>query len=429
MFVFNSVRGRRLRAFTVSSLAAVGTLVALPQVAAAHASFFTDEPRALAFEAVATSRNIALVIVALMCALIVRALAIERPDARRCLVRWVCEQLAVLAPLTSAVPIIARVSLGATLLLAASAGDLLQPNMELTGPAAAALLVTQLLLAVLLVTGHGSRGAALAVIGLVAVASVMFTPLVALERLDIVGLALFTALVGGRGYGTRLTQWELLSVARAAWVLRLCVATGLAITAFTEKLANPQVTASVLHQYPPVDASLLLPIDQATFIVVAAFVELLLAALVLLLPVPEITAAAICVPFVLTVGVFGPSEIAGHLPIWGALGVLTLLGAHSQTRRVIGTMTPWLPAQATVAQGTQRVVGGQYPWAAVAEVMQRIEVASPWADTVPCAPAAAPFATSFWQAPAASAPAQPAASTRVLPEPPSLSFPTQRRSA
>lgn len=351
---------------TARSMAMIGcTSAAMLAVAApnanAHAKFFA-EGGATPPSSLPATMIIAAVTLGLLVAVGVRALAgvIHDPRRARCLARWVCERIRVLEPAARFVPVIARVALGGTLLLAASQSNLLAPHWHVSGYDSLPILLAEALLGTLLVVGIKVRASAACVPLLLVVAAVMFEPVALLERLDIVGLSLFVLIVGGSSFKPRLRDWEIRTLQRAAWTLRACVATALLTTALTEKLLHPGITQQVLEQYPIVDASTILPISQLSFITVMAIVEITFAGLVLLMPVAEITALVVAGPFIMTVAVFGPAEVVGHLPVWGAMVSLLLIATHSQAHRVVDALSPTASVPAHELRAP--VVGERFVW-------------------------------------------------------------------
>ncbi|MCW2960357.1 MAG: hypothetical protein JWM90_744, partial [Thermoleophilia bacterium] len=176
----------------------------------------------------------------------------------------------------------------------------------------------------------------------------------------------------------------LASIDQAACWLRVLVASGLVVVAITEKLANVPMTASVLAQHPNVDLGRLLGTDATTTVLLLGAVEIAIAVLVLLLPLPELLALAIGAPFVLSVGEFGLLEVPGHLPVWGAVAVLALLGAHPQTADLLTIRPPWLRGRLRTPEAARtQTVGGRVPW-----MLPTLEPAALAPAVVPQAPAA-----------------------------------------
>jgi hypothetical protein len=334
----------------------------------AHAAFFVERAPAPHIAALLQPGPLLAISGGIFIGLVAWAIAASCYDQRRdrCLLRWMSEQVSsTLVVLTEYVPSIARIALGVSFAWCAGIGSIATPNLHVDDATGLALRTVAVALGVMLVLGIRVRGAATATIALLVVAAfVAGTPMVALERLDIIGLAVFVALVGGRRLDPRIDDRTLHALGVASTWLRVLVATGLVVVAITEKLANVPMTARVLAEHPHVDLGLLLGTDARTTVLLLGAAEIAFAVLVLLLPLPELVALAIGAPFVLSVGEFGLLEVPGHLPVWGAVAVLALLGAHPQTADLLGVRPPWLRNRTRTPDAARvRVVGERVPWA------------------------------------------------------------------
>jgi hypothetical protein len=335
----------------------------------AHASFFAADPTVPALTQQALIA-VGLALIAMGGLAILARMAepiVYDPTRKRCLVRFICERLSFLAPHSVRVPTIARVGLGATLLLSAATGNVLSPAETLDHSATIATLV-QLLAGAALVFGVAVRSALVGIAALFVLVGLEDGVLVALGRADIAGLAVFVWITSELRPAYRMSDGELRRFALGGYALRVGVALGLLITAVVEKLASGRMTIDVLASHPQIDPTTILPIDQASFIVGAGMVELLFAMLVLAMPLPDIAAIALAAPFVLSVPAFGPAEIVGHLPIYTAFAVVLLLGVHPQARESIRRL-PW-----SSRNSNAQVVGERFPWSErPVEVEQPVE--------------------------------------------------------
>ncbi|MCW2956678.1 MAG: hypothetical protein JWO69_1547 [Thermoleophilia bacterium] len=349
-----------------------------------HAAFFIGDPPKPQYGTLLDRGPLLALIGGIAAGLIAWMVASACADPRRgrCLVRWLSESVsATLQTLTEFAPPVARVALGVTLVWCAALGAVVTPNLLVEGTSGAALRVAALLMGAHLVFGHRVRFAAIASVGLLIGAAVSVgTPLVVFERLDIAGLAVFVGIMGGRRLEPRMDAATLAKIDQAACWLRVLVATGLIVVAITEKLANVPMTAAVLAQHPNVDLGRLIGTDPHVTVLLLGAVEVAIAVLVLLLPLPELLALAIGAPFVLAVGEFGLLEVPGHLPVWGAVGVLALLGAHPQTSDLLTIRPPWLRGRLRTPEAARtQVVGGRVPWTVTAPVAAPVmaQVAAP----------------------------------------------------
>lgn len=308
--------------------------------------------------------------IALALAVWMVASACADPRRERCAVRWLSEIASgLLSTLTSCAPVVARVALGATLVTCAAIGAVGTPNLQLDGGTLDALRGIAAILGVALVLGMRTRAMAIcAIVTFVVAAFAAGSPVIVLERLDVIGLATFVAIVGGERFETRMDRVTLARLQFGTMWLRVMVAGGLLVVAVTEKLANVPMTAHVLDEHPRVNVGLLLGTDATTTVLLLGAVEVAFAVLVLLLPLPELLALAIGAPFVLSVGEFGLLEVPGHLPVWGAVAVLALLGAHVQTADLVTIRPPWMRAvRRTPDAARERLVGARVPWIIAAE--------------------------------------------------------------
>jgi hypothetical protein len=341
----------------------------LASTLSAHAAFFVERSQGPDIASLLEPGPLFAISGGIFAGLVAWVVAATCADPRRdrCLLRWMSELVSsTLVALTEFVPPIARIALGGALAWCAAIGAIATPNLQVGDPVGILLRAAAIALGVLLVLGIQTRAAASASIALLSVAALVAgTPLVVLERLDIVGLALFVAMVGGRRLEPRIDERTLATLGRASTWLRVLVASGLVVVAITEKLANVPMTARVLAEHPNVDIGLLLGTDPRTTVLLLGAAEIAFAVLVLLLPLPELVALAIGAPFVLSVGEFGLLEVPGHLPVWGAVAVLALLGSHPQTSDLLGVRPPWLRSRRrTPDAARERVVGARVPWAA-----------------------------------------------------------------
>ena len=310
-------------------------------------------------------------------ALVVWAIASTCADPRRerCAVRWLSEVASgVLSTLTSFAPVVARVALGATLITCAAIGSVGTPNLQFDGGPMDALRGVAAVLGFALVLGVRTRLMAVgSIVTFVVAAFAAGSPIVVFERFDVLGLAAFVAIVGGARLETRMDRSTLARLQLGTTWLRGMVAGGLLVVAITEKLANVPMTAQVLDEHPRVNLGLLLGTDPTQTVLLLGAVEVAFALLVLLLPLPELLALAIGAPFVLTVGEFGLLEVPGHLPVWGAVAVLALLGAHVQTADLVTIRPPWLlGVRRTPDAARERLVGARVPWITAATATHAI---------------------------------------------------------
>lgn len=119
--------------------------------------------------------------------------------------------------------------------------------------------------------------------------------------------------------------------------LRIGVGISLVTVAFTEKLANPQLAQSFLQQHPlNFTAALGMPMSDATFVLCAGTVELLVGLFVLFGLFPRLIILVAWLPFNLTLTVFDWVELIGHLPFYGAMALLLVWTPEEQNLWIKG---------------------------------------------------------------------------------------------
>ncbi len=344
----------------------------------AHAAFFVDDAPLPDFGSLLDRGPLLAIAGGVMLALAVWAVASTCADPRRerCAIRWLSEIVSgLLSTLTSFAPVVARVALGATLVTCAAIGSVGTPNLHFAGEGSLDVLRgIAAVLGVALVLGLRTRAMAFAaILTFVVSAYAAGSPIVVFERLDVIGLAAFVAIVGGERLETRMDRATLARLQLGTTWLRGMVAGGLLVVAVTEKLANVPMTAQVLEEHPHVNLGLLLGTTATQTVLMLGAVEVAFALLVLLLPLAALLAIAIGAPFVLTVGEFGLLEVPGHLPVWGAVAVLALLGAHVQTADLVTIRPPWLRGvRRTPDAARERLVGARVPWISAADASPAI---------------------------------------------------------
>lgn len=221
-----------------------------------------------------------------------------------------------LSRLTGAMPRVLAVSAGITLPALAARGWLLVPGSDLAGVGGqGALLVAEALVGLWLVSGVRVRLAAAALATLCAILVVTNGPLALLEGAYVPAIALYLALTGG---GRELA---LRRAGLAGRVLAVALGAALIASALTEKLVGPTITLSVLHTYPSLNflSTIGLSVGETNFVAIMGSVEIVLGLLVATRVGGRIVALLALGPFLITVPIFGPLELIGHLPIYAAL--------------------------------------------------------------------------------------------------------------
>lgn len=300
-----------------------------------HETWFTEERPPFDWWFALEPVSLAVMAAVLVFALVWRWAAgrLPRPEVPR---------LAPLGRLSPWVPRLLAVHAGVSLLAQAWTGSYLAPSLHLPGgPAGILLAVLEGLIGVWLVAGVWVRPAAwlLVVSGPLGMPAYGVVPV--LERIDLLGIALFLALLPPRNdtlAGAVNAPPE--RVGRAVLGLRLLVGGSLVILAFTEKLARPDLALAFLDRYPAFNILHLLgwEVGDLAFVRLAGAVELLFGLLIISGALPQLAVIAAGIPFNATLFFLGSAELLGHLPIYGAMLALLVYGSDPRTAPVVPSL-------------------------------------------------------------------------------------------
>jgi hypothetical protein len=250
-------------------------------------------------------------------------------------------------------PFAVRIHLAVSLIGLLSLGYYLSPAMDLEANAMGIFLgAVMAVSAIGLATGYHARWAA----GLLIVAGPLgmgeFGLWTVLQRIDLLGLALFVVLAGA---GRWSADFELKRVAdptpeqraQAIWALKVCAGLALIIVAFAEKLAMPDLALSFLHDHPEFNVAQQLGLgwSDLEFARVAGGIEVLFGLLLISGALPQAIVLIAGIPFNATLWFFGTSELVGHLPVYGAMLVLLVYGSAPRTRAEVSALWPFKRAQ------------------------------------------------------------------------------------
>lgn len=299
----------------------------------AHAKWFVDDVGAFQpqWDFLFAPASFALVAVACLLAVVWRAVAARLP----------VPELGLLRPLGRLSPWIPRllgVHLGVSLLSLAVTDAYLAPHLSLGPvPGGPAIALAEGVVGVWLITGVRLRAAAIAVVALGPLGLVLAGPIAVLEAADLLGIALFLALLppGADRYGARPVDARTLEAPLLA--LRVCVGVALIVVALSEKLTNPAISAEFLDRYPALDLFRLIGLDLGpdAFIRFAAAVEILFGLLIISGASPQAVVIVAGIPFNATLFFLDRSELIGHLPIYGAMLALLVYGSHPALARAV----------------------------------------------------------------------------------------------
>ncbi|MGX6449694.1 hypothetical protein ACVU7I_16775 [Patulibacter sp. S7RM1-6] len=261
-----------------------------------------------------------------------------------------------LAPWT---PFVMRMHLAVSLIGLLSLGFFLTPTMPLAWrPIPVVLGVLMAVIAIMLFAGWRTREAAWLFVATGVIGLFEYGLLEMVQRLDMLGAAGFLLATGGGRWSAdeqqgRAPKLTALRIARAAWVLRMAVGLVLIIVALNEKLAQPDLALKFLRAYPDFNVFALVGLGtpDVQFARVAGATEIFFGLMVLSAAMPQVGVLAIGIPFNLTLFFFGDVELLGHLPIYGTMVVLLVLGSSSRTRPLL---TLWWPSERAVERARER---------------------------------------------------------------------------
>jgi hypothetical protein len=244
-------------------------------------------------------------------------------------------ELRPLAPLGRLAPYAPRLlaaHLGLSLVLLGASRAVLDPGVVAPeGWAGTLLLVPQFVVGALLVAGVLVRPAAAAVVFAGPVLLVLSGPRSLLMCLALLGIAVFLVLLPPDPERSGRSDLDPARLRPALLALRLGTAGSLLVLAVVEKLANPAMGEAMLVQEPALNLLSPLGISTGAFIVLAGLVEVLFALLVLSGAAPQVVALVAAVPFTASLALFGGTELIGHLPVYGVLLTLLVLGSARAT--------------------------------------------------------------------------------------------------
>ncbi len=236
------------------------------------------------------------------------------------------------AALYALMPLFLAVHLGVPLLVNGLNHTLFTPNNHLEGIWAHLFTLGQIGVMLALVYGSASRLFALLLALMWGAGLFVVGPEEMLEAIHILGFSAFF-LCAGRGPFAMdralFPKWEPSPslVRRAVPLLRVGVGVSLIVVAFTEKLLNVPMAVDFLGNYPlNFFPAVGLPLTDAQFVFMVGAVELLIGLCVLSGVFLRDIIVITWIPFNLTLGIFGPEELIGHLPFYGAMALFFVWG-------------------------------------------------------------------------------------------------------
>lgn len=267
-----------------------------------------------------------------------------------------------LAGLVPWVPRFVAVHLGVSLLFLAAARTVLDPGIRVPeGVGGTVLLVPQALAGLLLIAGVLVRVAAVSIMLAGPVLVVLAGPETLAMSAVLLGSAAFLFLLPPRLREGGRVNPDPAVLRRAALALKVAGGVTLVSLAIVEKLANPGMASAMLAQEPVLNLLGPLGVSEDGFAVVAGTVELMLGLLLISGATPQVVALVAAVPFTATLMLFGTTELFGHLPVYGVLLTLLLLGSKEETSRAVSGLRPSADKLTRSGGGPRREINSARP--------------------------------------------------------------------
>ena len=262
--------------------------------------------------------------------------------------RWNGVDIPFLARMASYMPFAVRLHLAVCLFALLGLGFYLSPAMDLEWDLAGILLgAVMVVVTIGMATGYRARSAAILLVAAGPIGMLQFGVSPVLQRMDVLGLALFAFFAGPGRWSADLDRGETSEpsedrIATAIWCLRVFAGIALIIVAFREKLAYPDYAISFLGDHHDLELSDQLGLGWSTeqFVRVAGSIEVLFGLLLISGAMPQAIVLIAGIPFNATLYFFGDEELFGHLPIYGAMLVLLVYGSHPEYRPMVKRLLP-----------------------------------------------------------------------------------------
>jgi len=248
-------------------------------------------------------------------------------------------------------PFAIRLHLAVSLIGLLSLGYYLSPAMDLHADFTGILLgAVMAVVAIGMATGYHARWAAGLLLAAGPLGMIEFGFLPVLQRVDLVGLAVFIVLTGAGRWSAdhelgRTTDPSLVTAGQAVWALKVCAGLALIVVAFAEKLAVPAMAADFLahHEQFNLARQVGLGWSDLEFARVAGAIEVLFGLLLISGALPQACVLIAGVPFNATLWFFGTTELVGHLPVYGTMLVLLVYGSDPALRPAVSSLWPFRP--------------------------------------------------------------------------------------
>src|SRR4051794_15670454 len=247
-------------------------------------------------------------------------------------------------------PFALRMHLGVSLIGLVSMGVFLSPAMDLPNNVFGVLLgALMVACAIGMLTGWHVREAAWLLIALGPLGMLEFGVWQVLARIDLLGLAAFLLFTGPGLWSADVESGREHpatneGLGKGIWALRIAVGAALIIVAFQEKLATPAMGLAFLHGHPDFNVAnslFSLGWTDLQFIRVAGSIEVLFGLLLISGALPQACVLIAGIPFNATLFFFGTVELLGHLPVYGAMLVMLVMGSDPDLRPRVSALWPF----------------------------------------------------------------------------------------
>jgi uncharacterized membrane protein YphA (DoxX/SURF4 family) len=254
-------------------------------------------------------------------------------------------------------PLLLSLHLGIALIAYSLTERYLAPNLRLpAGTWGGILAGLELAVAALIIAGLFTRIAAGLLVLSGPIGMLFFGIIPILERIELLGIALYLAVVGRRrlsldAFRRRTGETESVNPS-AVGLLRVCAGLAMVVGALTEKLLAPGVAGAFLRRYPHFNPLEGVGVSDQIFTDAVGAIELALGLILLSGIATRLAVLVAVVPFNVTLFFFGWTELLGHLPIYGIFLVLLVEGS-GRARDVLTTrVTDRLNSTPVASSGT-----------------------------------------------------------------------------
>jgi len=228
-------------------------------------------------------------------------------------------------------PLLLGIHAAVPLLVSGLQLNLFAPNLPLPRNLGGGLLaLAEITIALSFLYGALTRVFALLLLALIPMGFLVLSPAYVLEHLDLAGIAAFLFITGRGPFSVDAligppSRPSIRLLPHAVTALRMLTGAAIVVLGFTEKIWNEQLAQGFLV-YQDFNLLETVGLDNATFILLAGVVEVLVGAVLISGKLTRLVIALAWIPFNLTLPFLGWVELVGHLSIYGTMVVLLLWG-------------------------------------------------------------------------------------------------------